>query len=62
MSVAVVPRPVDQRHEMPGAVAAVLRIASLRKLGATMRNGVERNLYLGAAAALAQQLSDPGPT
>jgi alkyl sulfatase BDS1-like metallo-beta-lactamase superfamily hydrolase len=43
-------------------VAAALRIASLRKLGATTRNGVERNLYLGAAAALARRLSDPGPT
>ena len=34
-------------------VAVRLRVASLRKLGLAATNGVERNLYLGAAASLA---------
>jgi alkyl sulfatase BDS1-like metallo-beta-lactamase superfamily hydrolase len=42
-------------------VAAELRIASLRKLGGASQNGVERNLYLGAAADLVHQLSKPAP-
>jgi alkyl sulfatase BDS1-like metallo-beta-lactamase superfamily hydrolase len=40
-------------------VAAALRIASLRKLGEATGNGVERNLYLGAAATLARRLQNP---
>jgi alkyl sulfatase BDS1-like metallo-beta-lactamase superfamily hydrolase len=42
-------------------VAVALRIGSLRMLGERARNGVERNLYLGAAATLARRLSGPAP-